>query len=331
MMKRPTIRDVAGRAEVSISSVSRYMRDPTSVNPIPALKIEKAIKELCYIPNTFAQTLKHGKGNTIGVVVPDLGPYFSRVCSALSDFFYQHKYLLYICETCDEAEREQYYINTLIGQQVSGLLVASSGRNQDYLETVAARFQNIVIFDRVEERLQLDTVCEDNIDNAYRLTKTMLDRGHKKFAMLFGMEYSVNTQYRRQGAMRALAEAGLSFDEQQVLVDGREASAVHEFLSSALKRSDRPTAAIAYNPLILEHALMSLNELEEDIPSSLDLAGFALHEFLSKYRYDIPCLLQSPYEMGIKAGDVMLRRLRRGDEHVSPKRYPIEVKLHLPK
>lgn len=131
-MKKVTIKDAAKASGVSGSSVSRYINNPGSINPIPAMNVAKAIRELGYIPNTYAQSLKKGHGNTIGVLVPGLGPFFSSVCTAFSDFFYQHHYLLFICNTGDEPEKERYYVNALLGQRVAGLLIAPSGRNSDF-------------------------------------------------------------------------------------------------------------------------------------------------------------------------------------------------------
>ena len=89
--KKATIREVAALAGVSISSVSRYLKDPKSIQPLAAYNIKNAIRELEYEPNLFAQNLKRGKTNIIGLVVPHMEYCFGRVCRGVSDYFFERK------------------------------------------------------------------------------------------------------------------------------------------------------------------------------------------------------------------------------------------------
>ncbi len=335
-MSRITIYDVAKAANVSASSVSRYLSDPGSIKPIAAMNIEKAIKELGYIPNTFAQSLKRGSNNTIGIVVPGLGPFFSRICSALSDFFYQHKYLLFICETGDDLEKERYYINSLIGQRVSGLLVVPSGRSSDFLLAASQQFANMVLLDRYEAALPLDVVCEDDVEGSYRLTKAMIrQKGggakEKDFVLLFRTEHSTNTAQRIEGARRAFAEAGLDMEKSHLLLNHQLPQELGPVFSKLFSQEGRPSSVIAYSPLILENAFIVLRKLGYDIPRQVQLGGYSLDEFGTKYQMDIPRIQQDPYALGIQAGDTLLRRMRKAGGRPLPLRQlKLEPTLLLP-
>lgn len=92
---KATIKDVAALANVSPSSVSRYTSNSNSINQKNAFRIKKAIDELQYTPNPFARSLKSGHSNLIGVIIPAMNSYFSQLCRAISDFFYQHDYLVF--------------------------------------------------------------------------------------------------------------------------------------------------------------------------------------------------------------------------------------------
>lgn len=324
------MKDVARQAGVSVSSVSRYINDPNSINPIPALNIEKAIRELGYIPNTYAQSLKRGGSRTIGVIVPGLGPFFSSVCTALSDFFFQHKYLLYICETGEDTEREQYYIRALVGHQVAGLLIAFSGHAEIQINELNRQFPNVVMFDQHAGQYNIDSVCEDNYNSSYELTKYMISRGHRRFVLLFRTQFSTNTPHRIEGTTKALKEAGLDINDMCVHFDIQTEQQLHERIWESQHLTPRPTAIIGYSPLITENAMIALNRLNIKVPDEIDLAGYTLREFNAKFNFEIPSVIQRPYELGIRAGDVLLRKLRRTGESAPPRHYRLQPEILLP-
>ncbi|MHB1393337.1 MAG: LacI family DNA-binding transcriptional regulator [Clostridia bacterium] len=324
-MKRVTIKDVAALSGVSVSSVSRYINVPTSINSIAAVKVQDAIKQLNYAPSPFAQNLRRGYNDNIGIIVPDLGLYFSSVCKALSQFFYQNKYMLFICETGDDPEKERYYINSLVRQRVAGILIASCGKNNDFIKDISSNFKNIITFDRYEPDINIDAIYEDNIRGAYILTKHMLEKGIREFALLYGMEYSVNTKYRLEGTEKALREYGLDINNMFIRKNCTTPQTVYDCVKGYTERHKNKAAIIAYNPLVLEGCVMALNVLNKSIPDDVQLAGFALEDFKAKYKYDIPCLIQNPYYMGMKAGEMMLKKLKKHSDKGEPKNYTIET------
>lgn len=328
-MNKVNIKDVAAYAGVSPSSVSRYISNPNSINPIPAMKIEQAIKTLGYIPNTFAQSLKRGHSNTVGFIVPVLGPFYSQICSALSDFFYQHHYLLFICETQDEAEKERYFINSLLGQQVAGLIIAPSGGNDAFLQKINQQFTNIILLDNYNDKLPFDSVYEDNYDSSYRLTKHLLEKGHRHIISLFRSELSTNTKQRMQGASKAFEEMNLDFQNSYIQYIDRNEKNFSQMISSLLTKTPKPTAIIAYSPLYLENTLTAINQLGLVVPQDVELAGYTLDDFSIKYKMDIPSVIQTPYDMGLIAGDMLLKKLRKGGGGL-PKEHCIPMRLNLP-
>lgn len=327
-MGKVTLVQVAEHAGVSPSSVSRYVNDPHSIKPIPALRIEKAIKELGYIPNTFAQGLKRGQSNIIGVIVPQLGPFYVRICSALSDFFYQNRYLLFICETNNDPKREQYYINSLIGQQAAGILAATSGQNDDFLRDLQRHYPHILMLDNSAD-LPFDSVYENNRESSYLLTKYMIEQGHRKFIVLTHYGRTPNMTHRLNGVCQALQEAGLDIEDMY-----RQTEDTYKNFESTLQelmaQTPRATAIISLSPYILETCLITLSKMRKSIPEDIALAGYALEDFGARYKVDLPCVIQDPYDHGIQAGAIMLRRLKKPKDMAPVKQYCLKTRLHLP-
>ena len=94
--KKVTIREVAELAGVSISSVSRYLADPKSIQPLAAYNIKNAINELQYEPNMFARNLKRGQTQIVGLIVPHMEYFFGKICHVVSDYFFERKYITYM-------------------------------------------------------------------------------------------------------------------------------------------------------------------------------------------------------------------------------------------
>ena len=149
--KKVTIREVAELAGVSISSVSRYLADPKSIQPLAAYNIKNAINELQYEPNIFARNLKKGQSQVIGLVVPHMEYFFGKICSVVSDYFFERQYVTYICESDSTREKELFYVQALLNQKAAGIIIAPCGQNTMYLKNVCKNYTNMVAIDRLEE------------------------------------------------------------------------------------------------------------------------------------------------------------------------------------
>jgi DNA-binding LacI/PurR family transcriptional regulator len=326
-MKRCTISDVAKLAGVSPSSVSRYVNDHSAIKAIPAIRIDQAIKDLGYIPNQYAKSLKKGCSNTIGIIIPSLGPYFTSICTALEDFFYQHKYLLFICVTNNDFEKEKHFVDSLLGQRVAGLFIAPSGVNKDYLRGIHEQFQHIVLLDYIDESFPFDTVYGDTIKSSYEIIRYMIEKGHSRFMLILREKNSTNTIHHLEGSARAFKEKSLDINDMIIITNQNYPAQITETLKSAFKSPNPPTAIVAYSPLILENTFFALNMLNKRIPEDVGLAGFTMDDFNNRFHTNIPLVVQQPYEIGIKAADILLRRIKRSGARFVPKKYCIEEKL----
>jgi LacI family transcriptional regulator len=327
--KSITIKTVAEEAGVSIATVSRYFKDPESINPISAVRVAHAIKKMNYVPSLFAQSLKRGHSNTIGVLVPDLTPYFSKACVALTNFFFQNKYLLIICDTGYDASKERSYLRSLMQQRVAGLIVVSSEKNENILSEYTHQFTKIILLDRDIPHEQYDSVCENNAESAYQLTRHLLTKEPGQLALLFSATAYQYTIRRYESAMKAIEEAGFSKERLFIATDLTNPDRIYNAIKEFTAREGPQKAIISFNPIITEGATMALNALDIRIGEDVRLAGFTLDDYQSKYRYSIPRIVQRPYDLGMKAGEVMLRHLRRTDNSVKsePKGYILKNEL----
>lgn len=322
--KRTTIREVAARAEVSISTVSRYLADPSSVQPFLAYRIKDAVKELEYVPNTFARNLRRGTSTSIGVVVPNLEFFFGKSCRAISDYFYNQNYVTLICETDNEAQKEQFFIQQLIEQQVAGIIVATCGYNTMFLQQVHQKYKNLVMLDR-GENIGCDVVTENHEENAFRLTQFVLTNNPcDSLELLLGQEVGVNTKLCLNGVERALAEAG---DRPAPKVYTHYGCRREDLLTAAVKRvqqrldKGRPTF-LGFEPDFVEQAVINMNRLDLGMLDKVDIAGCAMRNTMDKLGMKFPCVVRNPELVGIKAAEVLYKRIT-GTKQEAPQRYEV--------
>ena len=330
-MKRITIKNVAKMACVSISTVSRYLSDPASIRPISAVAIEKAIKELNYYPNPFAQSLKSGFMKIIAVIMPDISDqFFSEACKALCTIFYQNKYFVMICDTDGDPEKERYYINEMIKLRAAGIVLVTCGQNGDFIKGVISGGHRIMLFDRIEPGVLADSVCEDNTRSGYELTKCLIERGHRRFAVLSGSEMSINMNSILMGVQKALNEAGYIIEDKYIFRNLRTKESVVKTFENLVVDEKSPRCIIACNSILLDGLVLAASRLHLDIPGCYEIAGFCIEDLRYKYPFPISAVIENPILLGLQAGDLMLKRLAGKYKSSVPKQILLNTKLILP-
>lgn len=315
-----TVKDVAELANVSPSSVSRYLNNPNSIKAKNAFRIKNAIDELNFIPNPVARSLKSGHSNLIGVVVPSMNSYFSQVCRAVSDFFYQHDYLVFFCESGEGGEKENYYLQEMLRLRFEGILLSAISSSSEDIKRIA-KTSELVLVDRTVDA-DIDTIAEDNELWGEKLTEHILSSGHKKILGLFGSDKSRHAIQRLEGARKA---ADCHPDAELITqMNCYDHDYVYQVTQDALNMPEPPTAIITYGLTVTENTVIVLNHLNLRVPDDIFLACWALNDFRYRYRLEVPIIEENPYEMGITASDLLLKKIKnpgkksRAKTHIFP-------------
>ncbi len=328
-MKASTIRDVAQLAGVSISSVSRYLKDPTSINPIASVAVQDAIKELNYVPNPFAQNLKRENNKVIAILLPDIShDFFAKVCRALEMLFYQNNYLVMICDTDDDPVKERFYIEEMLKNRVAGILISSCGGNSEYLSKVLAENDHIMLYDRIVDGVKANLVCENNQEAAMQLATHLIGKGHRRFAVVAGNQCSSNTQRRLLGIRKACAQAGVVLEERYVFQNVTDRRVVEKVLMDLTLDPQGPRCFIACNPRLTDSLVVAANKLHLDVPGQITLAGFTNDDPRELYGVPVCGMRQDPYQVGMKTGEMMLKMIRNKTKSRAAKQVLLPMKLY---
>jgi LacI family transcriptional regulator len=305
-----TIRDVARQAGVSPMTVSRVLNRTGHTSPETQQRVEKAIAELEYVPNTLARSLRFKQTKTLALVLTDItNPFFTTLARGVEDAASDRGFNVIFCNT-DESEIEQEkYLTMLVQKRVDGVLLVpacSLGRPACYLQEHGIP---VVILDRRVEDCQVDTVRCDSVGGAYELTRLLLSLGHRRIAVLSGPLNVSTAADRVAGCRQALLEAGLDEHAAPAYHDEYTQAGGYRMAQQALAAAPRATALLAANNFIAVGAHRALLEAGLVVPDDMTMVAFD----------DLPggvvaepfftVVAQPAYEMGRQATELLLARL----------------------
>lgn len=314
-MSKTTIKEVAAAAEVSTATVSRVLNDSGYVSDEVKERVLEAVARLHYQPSAIARSLKQDKTFMIGVIVPDISnPYFMGISRGIEDVVGQEGFQLMFCSSDENPVKEGRLLQLLQEKRVDAIVLATSGGNDESVGRLAEAGLPLVLIDRKLENEaiggKLDLVAEDNEEGASRLTRKLLEEGHVRIGVVNGPARVSTGRERYAGVRRAMREFGI---EAEPLVYNGDFStdggirAVRQFLGA----DPIPTAIVSLNNRMSLGVLLEIVRSGLRIPEDLAVASFGEVEagaLLNKP--GLPYIDQRPYEMGVKAGEILLNRIR---------------------
>lgn len=273
-----TIRDLAIKLNVSISTVSRALRNAPDVNPETKKAVLQLAAELNYEPNRVAQSLRIKKTNTIGVVVPEIAMhFFSSVISGIQEYAGSHGYSIMICQSMETVETEISNIHMLVANRVDGLLISLSSQTKsvDHLEQLLAKKIPIVLFDRVNQTLPVSKVVVDDQAGAFKAVEYLMQTGCKRIAYIGGPKNLYISEQRGAGYMAALKKHTLPIlEEYMIYCNDAQPEVYEQAVNTLLSLPDRPDAIFCMHDPIAIAVLQQLKARGVRIPEEISIVGF---------------------------------------------------------
>src|SRR5258708_8398010 len=257
-----TIGDVAKRAGVSKMTVSRVVNNSGYFSQDTRERVEQAIAELGYVPNTLARSLRFKQTKTIALVLTDItNPFFTTVARGVEDTASEQGFSVMFCNTDESETEEAEYLNVLLQKQVDGVLLVPANCSSESVAFLRDRGTPVVVLDRRISDDRVDVVRGDSEQGAYQLVRYLLELGHRRIAVLNGPQSISTAADRVVGYRRALAEAGLQADIDRVFYDQFTQESGYQMAQQALAQSPRPTALFAATNFIASGAFRALREV----------------------------------------------------------------------
>ena len=305
-----TIKDVASRAGVAVSTVSKYINGG-HVRKDNADAIRDAISQLDYRANPFARHLKNPGGRSIGVLLPDMtAPFYGSVVSALDKAVREAGFhTLISCYSSDHGlERDN--LQYLMSHGIEGLIYAPENLSaEEFYELTANYNVPVVQIDRIIQGVQSDAVVVDNADAVYHATSCLIEKGHKRVAIITGPQSVFSAKERHVGYLRALSDNGILYDDTMVYFGQNDFATGYRGFEALLRQEDPPTAIVTTNYDITLGLVTAVRERGLHIPEDMDIFGFDCVKVCTMMKPPLPVVHQPETEIGQTAAAYLIERL----------------------
>jgi LacI family transcriptional regulator len=305
------IKDVAERASVSISTASRVLRGEGYTSAAVREKVERAARELDYVPNAMAQSMRGGLTRTIGFLVYDIvNPFFANLAAGVEDAAHGQGFNVFICcsHPWKSSEREKSYMKMLVQRQIDGLVIQHVFSSQEYAPMLERRGIPAVRVLNLQPGYPYDLVRCDTKQATYDLIQHLVALGHRRIAALGPRMPSFQGSDRLAGYQAALTEAGLGDGGELVRLEGWRTRDGYQMTHDLLQRA-KPDAIFAFGPRIAVGAACALRERGLRVPEDIALVcvddfgmGSDLDPFMTVVR-------QPEHEMGRRVTELLIERI----------------------
>ncbi len=309
-----TMKDVAQLAGVSTATVSRALMNPEKVSSSTRKRVEEAVLEAGYSPNSLARNLRRNESKTIVAIVPDIcDPYFTEIIRGIEDAAMEHGYLVLLGDSGQQKKRESSFVNLVFTKQADGMLLLGTDLPFDVSKPEQKNLPPMVMACEFAPELELPTVHIDNLTSAFEVVNYLTQLGHKRIAQISGPENATLCQFRLQGYQQALRRAGITMNPTYTTFGDFTFESGVKAVRQLMSLPDAPTAIFCHNDIMAIGAIQEAKRLGLRIPRDLSVVGFDDIQFSQYCDPPLTTISQPRYEIGRQAMLMMLELLRGHD------------------
>ncbi len=308
--RRPTMRDVAAAAGVSLKTVSRVVNAEPGVSPVLVERVRRAIEELDFQPNAGASSLRRtgGKTGSVGLLLEDVAnPYSSALHRAIEDVAVPRGVMVFSASLDEDPERERRLTRAFTGRRADGLILVPASDDQSYLANELRSGMAIVCVDRECHGLPVDSVVATNTSGSAEGVRHLAGFGHRRIAFLGDRRTISTARQRFQGYLDGLAALGITVDPALIVHDLRGVSIADGATTTLLTRPNPPTALFTAQNLITIGAIRSLRRL--GLERTVALVGFDDFPLADLVDPGVTVVAQDATAIGRLAATVLFSRL----------------------
>lgn len=310
----PSIRDVAERAGVSLGTVSNVLNRPDKVSEATREVVLAAIAELGFVRNSQAAQLRAGTSRSLGLIVLDLAnPFFHDIARGIEDVATELGYALVLCNSDEQAAREDRYLQLLEEQRVRGMLITPVGPMSERLDAVRRRGTPTVLVDRHDPRVDCCSVAVDDVAGGELAGAHLMALGHRRIAYVTGPLSLRQCKDRLTGLRRAVADHGVVVDV--VEVPALKARHGYEAARALFEDGVNPTAVFCANDLLALGVLRAAVSTGRRVPEDIALLGYDDIEFAADAAVPLSSVRQPTLHIGRTAAQLLVEECDHPDSH----------------
>ncbi|PTX62261.1 LacI family transcriptional regulator [Kordia periserrulae] len=332
-MKPATLKDIAEHLGISVTTVSKALKDYPDVSKKTKALVKELAQTLNYKPNAFAVNLRMETSNTIGLIIPEIvHHFFSSVIKGIISQAEKKGYLVIILQSNESYELEKKQIDLLMSKRVDGILISLANGTADFkhLNDVIEQGKPLVMFDKIAKLVNCSKVIIDDRKAAYNATQHLIDTGCKRIAHFRGPLLPQNSIDRFLGYKKALEDNGMSYDPSLVYIFDNMTFEVGEMFAQKILREHPDVDGIFVNTdLVAIGAITEFNRNGVKIPEDISIVGFSNWFMSSAITPSLTTIDQPGFEMGKMAFKQLFKELKakKKKKPIVPKIIELETSL----
>lgn len=316
-----TIKDIARELNIATSTVSRALKNYHGISDDTKKKVKDLAEKLNYRPNAVALSLRKSKSFTIGVIIPEVVHFFfSTVISGIEEIAFANGYNVILCQTNEKLKRELSSIDTMLNNQIEGLLISFSKEteNFDHFSKLIEQNFPVVFFDRIPNIENTVNVRVNDFQGAYDATAHLIQQGYRNIIHLAGPKTLPISTKRMEGYLQALDDHSIVQNLEWVIPCPKGTREESYLITKTLFESNqnRPNGIFASNDIAAAGAMMAIKELGLRIPEEVGIVGFSNWQFSSMIDPPLSSVAQPGFEMGQKAAALLLEMIERKKDDI---------------
>jgi LacI family transcriptional regulator len=320
-----SIRDVAQKAGVALSSVSRVLNGSGYASKELRDRVHKAVTQLKFQPNAYARGLRAAQSKTLGLVLRDVAnTTFATLWKAAVDAASDHGYSVLVTSSENSRTKEEECLQLMLQQQVDGVVGFVADETQHAYRRVADRIPLVLVESDVL-RLPSDKVFCGNFDGAYSAARHLLEHNHRRVVLLSGAQTRFPGRERRRGFETAFKEADVTLDPQMVYLGSHLSAEDRARLARQLAPGVRPTAIFAASAHLTLEALGITRQIGLRVPEDISFIGFDNRDLASLSSPSITTVERDIYKLGATAVELLIRRIQNPASPFSAITIPTEL------
>jgi DNA-binding LacI/PurR family transcriptional regulator len=317
MDQKTTIYDIAKKLDITAATVSRALNNNPKISEATRKLVLETATKMNYKQNRLAQSLRSGKSNNVGVIVPRIDSnFFASAIRGIEEELRPVGYHVIICQTHEDENIQIENITTLLNAQVDGILMSISNvskENEHIIKNVVDKNVPLIFFDRKKEMSGVSSVTINDFEGGYLATKNLIDQGCKRIAHLTGDQSLEIFKNRNNGFKKALLDNGLEVNEDFVFQTKSSVDAGRQAIVRLLSLDPQPDGIFSSSDFAALGAIQELKERGVKIPEEFCVFGFGNEPFTRFMELTISSVDQSPLEMGKMAAKVFLEQINNTD------------------
>ncbi len=311
MEKPATIKDIAKRLNISLSTVSRALRNASDVNPDTKKAVMALSEELNYQPNKLALSLRQKQTHTIGVIVPNLDYVLSLMVRGIDEVALEAGFTVMVCQSNESFGREILNTRRLLESLVDGFIisVSSESKSFDHFKKIQERNLPVVVFDRVTPHLTAPSVRIDNEEGGFVATEHLIEQGYRRIAVLAGPENLGVSNSRMDGYLNALKKHKIKKDPALIVHCDFNQDYAYFATLELLAMKKRPDAIFTISDRMAIGAMLAIKKKGLRMPEDIGLVGFNNEPVTSLVTPSISSIEMPSFELGKAAAKLFIETM----------------------